>query len=129
MARELRKILYVEDEEDIRVVGEMSLADVGGFEVKACASGAEAIDAAPGFAPDLLLLDVMMPVMDGPTALKAMRAMPALAGVPAVFMTAKIMAAEVAELKACGALDVVPKPFDPMTLPDEIRAIWARIGR
>ncbi len=126
MARELRKILYVEDEEDIRMVGEMSLADVGGFEVKCCASGAEAIAAAPGFAPDLFVLDVMMPGMDGPTALKAMRAIPALASVPAIFMTAKIMAAEVAELKAAGALEVVPKPFDPMTLPGEIRAIWAR---
>ena len=126
MARELRKILYVEDEEDIRMVGEMSLADVGGFEVKACASGAEAVAAAAAFAPDLILLDVMMPGMDGPTALESLRAIPALASVPAVFMTAKIMAAEVAELKAAGALEVVPKPFDPMTLPDEIRSIWSR---
>ena len=126
--RELKKILYVEDEEDIRMVGEMSLADVGGFEVKCCASGAEAIAAAPGFAPDLMVLDVMMPGMDGPTALKALRAIPALASVPAIFMTAKIMASEVAELKAAGALEVVPKPFDPMTLPEEIRAIWARVA-
>ena len=128
MAKELKKILYVEDEEDIRMVGEMSLADVGGFEVKACASGAEAIAAAAAFAPDLMVLDVMMPGMDGPTALKALRAMPALASVPAIFMTAKIMAAEIDELKAAGALEVVPKPFDPMTLPDELRAIWSRVG-
>ena len=125
MAKELKKILYVEDEEDIRMVGEMSLADVGGFEVKACASGAEALAAAPGFAPDLLLLDVMMPGMNGPSVLKALRDLPALAGVPAIFMTAKIMPSEIAELKAAGALEVVPKPFDPMTLPDEIRRIWA----
>ena len=127
MARDLRKILYVEDEEDIRMVGEMSLADVGGFEVRSCASGAEAIAAAPGFAPDLIVLDVMMPGMDGPTALNALRALPGFAAVPAIFMTAKIMAAEVAELKAAGAIEVVPKPFDPMTLPDEIRAIWSRV--
>ena len=126
MARDLSRILYVEDEEDIRMVGEMSLAEVGGFEVKSCASGAEALAAAPGFAPDLLLLDVMMPGMNGPSVLKALRELPELAGVPAIFMTAKIMPAEVAELKACGALEVVPKPFDPMTLPGEIRSIWAR---
>jgi CheY-like chemotaxis protein len=128
LGKELRRILYVEDEEDIRMVGEMSLVDVGGFEVRTCASGPDAIAAAVAFAPDLVLLDVMMPGMDGPTLLRALRALPAVAAVPAIFMTAKIMAAEIAELKAAGALDVVPKPFDPMTLPDEIRAIWSRTG-
>ncbi len=128
MAKELRRILYVEDEEDIRMVGEMSLADVGGFEVRACASGPEALAAAVAFAPDLLLLDVMMPGMDGPTVLRDLRALPEPVTAPAIFMTAKIMAAEIAELKAAGALGVVPKPFDPMTLPDELRAIWSRAG-
>jgi two-component system OmpR family response regulator len=128
MDQELRRILYVEDEDDIRMVGEMSLVDVGGFEVLTCSSGAEAVAAAAKFAPDLLLLDVMMPGMDGPSVLKTLRGEPATAAVPAIFMTAKIMAAEIAELKAYGALDVVPKPFDPMTLPDEIRAIWSRSG-
>jgi len=126
--KDLRRILYVEDEEDIRMVGEMSLVDVGGFEVRTCASGPEAMAAAAAFAPDLILLDVMMPGMDGPSVLRALRALPALATVPVIFMTAKIMAAEIAELKAAGAIDVVPKPFDPMTLPDEIRAIWSRAG-
>jgi CheY-like chemotaxis protein len=126
MARELKRILYVEDEEDIRMVGEMSLADVGGFEVRACATGPEAIAAAEGFAPDLLLLDVMMPGMDGPTVLRTLRGLPATAATPAIFMTAKIMPAEVAELKAAGAIEVVPKPFDPMTISDHLRAIWAR---
>ena len=126
MPKELKRILYVEDEDDIRMVGEMSLVDVGGFEVKTCSSGAVAIAAAAGFAPDLILLDVMMPGMDGPSVLRALRNLPATAAIPAIFMTAKIMAAEVAELKAAGALDVVPKPFDPMTLPGEIRAIWSR---
>lgn len=128
MTKKLNRILYVEDEEDIRMVGEMSLVDVGGFEVRACASGPEAIGAAAAFAPDLILLDVMMPGMDGPSVLRALRALPELSAVPAIFMTAKIMAAEIAELKAAGALDVVPKPFDPMTLPDEIRAIWSRMA-
>jgi two-component system OmpR family response regulator len=128
MRAELGRILYVEDEDDIRMVGEMSLAEVGGFDVRACSSGEEAIAVAEEFAPDLMVLDVMMPGMDGPSVLKALRALPALAAVPAIFMTAKIMPAEIAELKAAGALDVVPKPFDPMTLPEEIRAIWSRVG-
>jgi two-component system OmpR family response regulator len=126
--KNLRRILYVEDEEDIRMVGEMSLVEVGGFEVCACASGPDALAAAAAFAPDLILLDVMMPGMDGPTVLRALRELPALAAVPAIFMTAKIMATEIAELKAAGAVEVVPKPFDPMTLPDEIRAIWSRLA-
>ncbi len=128
MRRELKRILYVEDEEDIRMVGEMSLVDVGGFEVGACPGGAEALAMAPGFAPDLFLLDVMMPGMNGPSVLRALRDLPGMQDVPALFMTAKIMPAEIAELKAAGALEVIPKPFDPMTLPDEIRAIWARVA-
>jgi CheY-like chemotaxis protein len=126
MPGDLKRILYVEDEDDIRMVGEMALIDVGGFVVKTCSSGAEAIAAAVAFAPDLILLDVMMPGMDGPSVLRALRTLPETASVPAIFMTAKIMASEIAELKAAGALDVVPKPFDPMTLPEEIRAIWER---
>ena len=128
MARELKRVLYVEDEEDIRMVGEMSLAEVGGFEVLACASGEETIAAAAGFGPDLLVLDVMMPGMDGPSVLGALRALPATATVPAIFMTAKIMATEVAQLRSLGALGVIPKPFDPMTLPAEIQAIWSDAG-
>ncbi len=128
MDKALERILYVEDEDDIRMVGEMALVDVGGFEVRSCSSGAEALAAAPAFRPDLVVLDVMMPGMDGPSVLRALRALPGTAAVPAIFMTAKIMPSEVAELKAAGALDVVPKPFDPMTLPDEIRAIWSRAG-
>jgi two-component system, OmpR family, response regulator len=124
VSRVLKRILYVEDEEDIRMVGEMSLAEVGGFEVRACASGEEALEAARGFLPDLFLLDVMMPGMDGPTVLKALRRLSP--EVPAIFMTAKIMPAEVIELKSAGALEVLPKPFDPMTLPGEILAIWQR---
>jgi len=88
--------------------------------------GPEAIAAAAAFAPDLILLDVMMPGMDGPSVLRALRALPELAAVPAIFMTAKIMAAEIAGLKGEGALEVVAKPFEPMTVPDEIRAIWSR---
>src|SRR3954469_2959471 len=102
MPGDLKRILYVEDEDDIRMVGEMALTDVGGFEVRACSSGAEALAAAAAFAPDLILLDVMMPGMDGPSVLRALRDLPETASVPAIFMTAKIMAVEIAELKAAG---------------------------
>lgn len=128
MAKALKRILCVEDEADIRTVAEMALAAVGGFELLLCASGAEAIDKAAAFAPDLMLLDVMMPGMDGPDTLKALRRLPGLATVPAVFLTAKALPSEVARYKKLGALDVIAKPFDPMTLADHVRRIWRRRG-
>jgi CheY-like chemotaxis protein len=122
----LTRILYVEDDADIRSVAGFALEAVGGFVLAACASGEEALAAAPGFVPQLLLLDVMMPGMDGPETLAALRASPGTAATPAVFMTAKVQPQEVARYRALGAIDVISKPFDPMTLSDEIRAIWAR---
>jgi CheY-like chemotaxis protein len=121
----LTRILYVEDDADIRSVASFALEAVGGFVLAACASGEDALAAAAAFAPQLLLLDVMMPGMDGPETLAALRAMPETASTPAVFMTAKVQPQEVARYRALGALDVISKPFDPMTLSDEIRAIWA----
>jgi len=121
----LCRILYVEDEPDIRVVAQMALEAVGGFIVVACASGADALSAAPQAKADLLLLDVMMPGMDGLGTLRALREIPATAHTPAIFMTAKVQAAEVVVYKAMGALEVIPKPFDPMTLSAQIRRIWA----
>ena len=121
----LCRILYVEDEPDIRVVAQMALEAVGGFTVIACASGAHALSAAPQARDDLLLLDVMMPGMDGLGTLRALREIPATANTPAIFMTAKVQAAEVAVYKAMGALEVIPKPFDPMTLSAQIQRIWA----
>jgi two-component system OmpR family response regulator len=121
----LHRILYVEDEPDIRTVAQMALEAVGGFTVIACASGQEALAAAPQARADLLLLDVMMPGMDGPGTLKALREIPATAQTPVIFMTAKVQAAEVALYKGLGALDVIPKPFDPMELSAQIQQIWA----
>jgi two-component system, OmpR family, response regulator len=125
MTKPLNRILYVEDEPDIRMVAQMALQAVGGFTVIACASGQEALDAAPGAGADLLLLDVMMPGMDGPTTLKGLRGLPATATTPVIFMTAKVQAAEVAVYKGLGALEVIPKPFDPMELSTQIQRIWA----
>jgi two-component system OmpR family response regulator len=128
MTKPLARILYVEDEPDIRVVAQMALEAVGGFTVIACASGQEALNAAPGAGADLLLLDVMMPGMDGPSTLKGLRELPATANTPVIFMTAKVQAAEVAVYKGLGALEVIPKPFDPMELSAQIQRIWAEQG-
>lgn len=120
----LQRVMYVEDDPDIQAVARLALELVGGFTVKVCASGEEALREAEAFAPEIILLDVMMPGMDGPTTLQALRALPALATVPVAFMTAKVQPAEVAQYKALGARDVIPKPFDPMTLASQVRAIW-----
>ncbi|HQS31999.1 MAG: hypothetical protein B7X59_07210 [Polaromonas sp. 39-63-203] len=125
MSKILNRILYVEDEPDIRLIAQMALEAVGGLTVIVCASGPEALRAAPASRADLLLLDVMMPGMDGPSTLKALRELPATADTPVIFMTAKVQAAEVAAYKALGAIDVIPKPFDPMELSAQIQRIWA----
>ena len=120
----LQRILYVEDEPDIQAVAKLALEMVGGFTVKVCSSGEEALREAVAFSPDMILLDVMMPGMDGPSTLKALRALPSLAELPVAFMTAKVQPAEVAHYKTLGARDVIAKPFDPMTLASQVRAIW-----
>jgi CheY-like chemotaxis protein len=120
----LTRILYVEDEPDIQAVARIALETVGGFTVQICSSGEEAVQNAVEFAPDLILLDVMMPGMDGPDTLQALRGLPELSNTPAVFMTAKVQPQEVAQFKACGALDVIAKPFDPMALSEQIKAVW-----
>lgn len=121
---ELQRILYVEDEPDIQTVAKLALELVGGFVVKICSSGEEAVREAAAFAPDMILLDVMMPGMDGPATLGALREQPLLSDVPVAFMTARVQAAEVAHFKSLGARDVIAKPFDPMTLAQQVRAIW-----
>ncbi len=120
----LKRILMVDDDADIRTIAHLSLTAVGGFTVELCGSGPEAIQKAGAFAPDLILLDVMMPGMDGPTTLNGLRQIPSLAQTPVVFMTAKVQPQEIAQLVACGAMDVLAKPFDPMTLPDALQRIW-----
>ena len=125
---ELKRILYVEDEPDIQAVAKLALEALGGFEVKVCSSGKEALESVVAFSPDLILLDVMMPGMDGPTTLKAMRGLPELTQTPVVFMTAKVQPQEILEYKNLGAVDVIPKPFDPMTLADNVKQIWVGVN-
>nr|WP_323750553.1 response regulator [Marinobacter sp.] len=120
----MQKILYVEDDADIRAIAELALQDVGGFTAALCSSGAEAIEVAPGFQPDLIILDVMMPEMDGPRTLQELRKLEATRDTPAIFMTARIQRTEIDEYLSLGALGVIPKPFDPMTLADDIRRLF-----
>lgn len=120
-------ILYVEDDPDIQTVAQIALEVVGGFTLKTCNSGLEALDAVKsGCEPDLLLLDVMMPNMDGPTTLAELRLLPATASTPVIFMTAKVQAGELAYYKSLGAIGVIAKPFDPMELSGQVRELWSR---
>src|SRR6266498_1412697 len=122
----LKRILIAEDDSDIRLIAQLALESIGGFQVRLCSSGREAIQAAPGFQPDLIVLDVMMPGMDGPTTLQALRALPQLVKTPIVFMTAKAQPGEIAQYQALGAFDVIAKPFEPMQLSAHIASIWQR---
>jgi CheY-like chemotaxis protein len=121
---ELRRVMCVEDDPDIRMIIEFSLATVGGYEVCLCPGGKSALAQAPLFKPDLVLLDVMMPDLSGPETLAALRLQDGMKGVPVVFMTAKAMPEEVEDLLQYGATGVIVKPFDPMTLPQDIRIYW-----
>ncbi len=116
-------VLLVDDEEDIRTIAELSLGAVGGFEVRLAGSGAEALSATEAWTPDVIVLDVMMPGLDGPSTLARLRAQATTATTPVVFMTAKVQASEVERWRALGVVGVLPKPFDPMTLAGELRRI------
>lgn len=119
-----RRLLLVDDEEAIRTIARLSLERIAGFTVIPAASGRAALEAAADDGPfDVVLLDVMMPGLDGPATLARLRAGPLPAGVPVVFLTAKTTPADRERLLALGAAGVIAKPFDPMTLPDQVRAI------
>lgn len=118
----MTRILYVDDEQDICEVASMALELDSAFEVETTQSGKEALTRVKSSRPDLILLDVMMPGMDGPTTLSKLRENPGTAGIPVVFVTARTQPAEVERLIAAGALGVIPKPFDPMTLAATVRS-------
>lgn len=120
----LKKILYAEDEDDIREIAVLAIEVIGGFEITTCNSGKGVLALAREFQPQVILLDVMMPVMDGPTTLLALKQDPELKHIPVVFLTAKIMTEELSYFRTLGAVDIISKPFDPMTLAAQIQAIW-----
>jgi two-component system OmpR family response regulator len=117
------RIVLVDDDEGIRMIGQMSLEQLGGHEVLALGSGEEALEQAAGFSPGLLVLDVSMPGLDGPQTLASLRKQPDLRDVPAIFLTAHTQAKDVARFRALGALDVVAKPFDPEHLCERVAAV------
>ncbi len=125
MTHKLTKILYVEDDLDIQSVAKIALEIVGGLTLLSCSSGKEALGPATlEFAPDLMLLDVMMPEMDGPTTLQHLRDIPSMKDIPVIFMTAKVQVSEVAYYKSLGAIGVIAKPFDPMQLAEQVRQLY-----
>jgi len=115
------RILHVDDEADIREVIEISLGLDPDFVVRSCESGAEGLTVAAQWNPDLILLDVMMPVMDGPATLLALRENSKTANVPVIFMTARAQPRELDRFRSLGAVGVIAKPFDPMTLAASVR--------
>ncbi|MFD1341716.1 response regulator [Litorisediminicola beolgyonensis] len=117
------RVLNLDDDQDLLDIINLSLMVAGRFELIQCQSGPEAIAAAPDFAPDILLLDVMVPGMSGPEVLQAIRALPGLGSVPAIFLTASVQRDEVEGFLEHGASAVIPKPFDPMTLGTQIEAV------
>lgn len=119
------KVLLVDDEPHIRRIGELSLKGVGKWTVVLASNGNEALDKVEHEKPDVILLDVMMPGMDGQETLAHLRARPATAEIPVIFMTAKVQKHEVDRYREAGAAGVIPKPFDPMALPSQILDILA----
>jgi two-component system, OmpR family, response regulator len=122
--RPLNHIACIDDDEDILRVAEMTLKRLGGFKVSAYSSAADALEHLPSSRPDLVLLDVMMPKMDGPATLDAIRKHPQLSHLPVVFMTAKIQPSERHQYNALGASGVLAKPFDPATLSRDVEELW-----
>ncbi len=124
MSKELKRILYIDDEEDILSVAKLSLEALGGYTVQTCKRGTEGIEQVDIFHPEVILLDVMMPGLDGPATLKLLQANPALKNIPVIFMTAKVQPEELTHYLTLGATGIIPKPFDPMTLSKEVEALW-----
>lgn len=121
---QLKKILVVEDESDIQTIVKITLETLTDFEIEVCDSGKKALFNAKTFSPDLILLDVMLPDMDGPTVLASLQKEPQTKLIPVIFMTAKVQPQDILHYKNIGAIGIIPKPFDPMTLPATIRNIW-----
>jgi len=117
------RVLYIDDEPDIRTVAIMCLQLNKDFQVQECSSGAQALQMARDWQPDVVLLDVMMPEMDGPMTRAALLDDPATAGIPIIFVTARTQPSEVERLLALKVTGVIAKPFDPMALAQQVCAL------
>lgn len=122
---DLRSIILVEDDPDIAILTQLALGEIGGFDVRHYASGPALLADNSAMVPDLYLLDFRLPDMTGEELLATLRQDPRTAAVPAIFMTASVMPDRIRALKESGAMDVIAKPFDPLTLADELRARFA----
>lgn len=123
---ELKRILHVEDDPSIQMVTRVALQSLGGFEVRCCSGGQEALDVVQSVDPDLILLDVMMPGMDGPSTLVQLKSLIDTRRVPVIFLTAKVQPQEQARYLELGAAGVIIKPFDPVKLPEQVRQLWEK---
>lgn len=126
----LQNILCIDDEEDILDVLKLALEAVGGFTVHTCNRSSQAVQQAEALKPDLIMLDVMMPEMDGPATLQLLKANDNISKIPVLFMTARVQQSEVNEYLQLGVAGVIAKPFDPMTVSTQILKLWeARNGK
>ena len=123
-AQPLNRICYVEDDEDIQKIVRMSLERIGKMTVEVVGDPMQAIEAIKAFKPELVMLDWMMPGMDGPTLFRKMKELPEVSALPVVFITAKASQRELDELRSLGAAGTISKPFSPRDLPEQLRAIW-----
>ena len=126
MEHKLRRIMCVDDEFDVLDITKECLETVGGFNVTCCSSGAEMFSRLKETCPDLILLDVMMPGMDGLKVLEEIQKSPEFSHVPVVFMTARVQPKELEEYKRLGSKAAIPKPFDPMQLSAQVEEIWVQ---
>src|SRR5262245_20733509 len=126
-AQPLQKVCYVEDDEDIQRIVRLSLEKVGKMTVEVVSDPMVAIERITAFKPELVMLDWMMPGMDGPTLFRKMKETPETSALPVVFITAKASQRELDELKSLGAAGTISKPFSPKDLPDQLRQIWAAL--
>ena len=120
----LKSILYVEDDLHVRTTAKLVLEVIGKFDVRDCSSGREALLAANGFHPDLILLDVMMPELDGLATLELLRCLPHLADTPALFVTGLTAQSDLDRYTEAGAIGVIPKPLAPLRLTDQLQTLW-----
>jgi two-component system, OmpR family, response regulator len=125
--RPLQRICYVEDDEDIQRIVRVSLERVGKMTVEVVTDSMKAIDVITAFKPDLVMLDWMMPGMDGPALFRKMKTEPEVSALPVVFITAKATQRDTDELLSLGAAGVLSKPFSPKDLPEQLRTIWAKL--
>lgn len=122
--RPLTKLILADDDEDTLIIAKYCLEDLKDVTVKYVTSGEATVEEALKFNPDLMLIDVMMPKMDGIATLKAVRLLPSISHIPIVFFTAKVQKQELSKFVEMGAFDIITKPFDPLTFANRVLNIW-----